>query len=162
MCFSISRCCIPKLILDRYKEFDRLHVPPPKVLADQSLMEKGSQQPRSQPEMLAFTLEIWLDCRIESLSQHWTELFICNVHLYALNHASCLCVSPGYSSANLQEHCSCWCSCVLKEWITLGCSFSWARPRKSLIRESNGAVGKKQTRPWKVSRRVLQVFPMKE
>lgn len=95
MYFSILRSFIPKLILGCCEEFDRLHVPPPKILADQSLMGKVSQQPRRQSGMLALSLEIWLDYWIESLSQHWTELFIYNDHLCASNHSfvSSLCLS---------------------------------------------------------------------
>ena len=59
MSFSILRGFIPKLNLGCCKESDRLHVPPPKILADQSLMGKMSQQPQRQSGMLALTLGLF-------------------------------------------------------------------------------------------------------
>lgn len=154
---SILRGITPKLIFGCYKEFDRLYVPFPKVLADQSLVWKVSQQPRRQTGILDITLEIWLYCSIEPYSQHGTELFICNVHPYARNHSSCLFVSPGHSSQNLQDHCPCHYSCVLKGMNTFGMFFLLSQTQKTPNSRyvQWDTLGKKQTEWGRVSRCVL-------
>lgn len=62
MCFSILRDFTAKVILGCWEDFDRLYVFPSKVLEDQSMVGKVSQQPGRQSGVLDLTLEIWLDC----------------------------------------------------------------------------------------------------